>query len=358
VVAVSFLGTARLDTASDLRNLIPQGLTAVQAQHQEERLFGGQQTDFILLTGDILSPEVMRAMDGFERDLGGRESFTERGIITLEDTVGAALEGLKGVDVLELRTPEEVRAAYESVAGDVATRETLSPDLRTTLISVNSLAARDSGEVLDKREVMQEVVAAHFDLPGLEHELGGMTPLTADLVGNLVPTQIFTSVFALILSGLVLMLIFRSVFLGLSTLSVLLVSIAAEMGFLAAIGWPLDMMTVLVTSMVIGVGIDYGIHVSWRFREEFGHREETAERALEVTATSVGRPIVAAALSTAGAFMLLVFTEIMPVRRFGGVTAICLIVSLAATLFLLPALLTLSTRNRKPAQPAETSEPA
>ncbi|MGQ9476542.1 MAG: hypothetical protein ACUVSI_10725 [Actinomycetota bacterium] len=44
-------------------------------------------------------------------------------------------------------------------------------------------------------------------------------------------------------------------------------SIALEIGFLALVKWPLDMMTVLVTSMIIGVGIDFGIHVTWRFLE-------------------------------------------------------------------------------------------
>jgi predicted RND superfamily exporter protein len=346
IIIVCFLGAMRLETTSDLRNLIPQNLPAIQAQHEEERLFGGQQTDFVLVSGDLFTPQAMQAMYDFEQNLGSREYFFPEGITTLEDIMAAALAGTQGVDLLSLKTPEEVRAAYESVKGFIP-REVLTEDGRTTLISINSYAAPNSDIVTAKRQTLQDVVSDDLGKSGLGHEVGGMTPLTADLVGNLVPTQILTSIFALVLSGLVLMLIFRSFFMGLATLSVLLVSISVEIGFLAIILWPLDMMTVLVTSMIIGVGIDFGIHVTWRFREEYGHREESARQALEITATSVGRPIVAAALSTAAAFFILTFTRIMPVRRFGGVTAIALVVGLAATLLVLPAMLTLITRYNK-----------
>lgn len=346
VVAACFLGATRLDTTSDLRNLIPQGLEAIKAQHEEERLFGGQQTDFILLTGDLFTPEAMRAMHDFEEDLGAQPYFTRDGITTLEDIMSAALAGTQGTDLLGLATADQVEAAYQSVK-DYIPSEILTADGATTLVSINSLAAPTSDVVDQKRQTLQDTVSATFAASGLEHETGGMTPLTADLLGNLVPTQVLTSVFALVLSGLVLMLIFRSILLGLATLSVLAASIAVEIGFLALINWPLDMMTVLVTSMVIGVGIDFGIHVTWRFLEEYGHRENTAREALEITLTSVGRPIVAAALSAAGAFFILVFTEIMPIRRFGGVTAISLVVGLLSTLLILPSMLALITRHSK-----------
>jgi len=345
-VIFSFLGVMRLSSTSDLRSLIPQNLTAIQAQHEEERLFGGQQTDIVLLSGDLFTPQAMRAMRNFEEDLGSREYFFADGITTLEDIIAAALQGTQGVDLLSLKTTEEVRAAYESLRSFIP-GEVLTEDGTTTLISINSFAAPNSEVVVEKKTALQDAVAANFDTAGLDHEVGGMTPLTADLVGNLVPTQLFTTIFALILSGLVLMIIFRSFFMGLATLSVLLVSIALEIGFLALIRWPLDMMTVLVTSMIVGVGIDFGIHVTWRFLEEYGHREETARQALEIVVTSVGRPLVAAALSTAGAFFILTFTQIMPVSRFGGVTAFALLIGLVSSLLVLPATLTLITRHNK-----------
>lgn len=357
IVVICFMGVMRLDTTSDLRSLIPQNLPSIHAQHEEERLFGGQQTDFVLISGDLLTPRAMQAMQAFEADLGSREYFSADGITTLEDVMAAALQGIQGVDLLSLKTPEEVRAAYETVRTFIP-REILTDDGTTTLISISSYAAPDSQTVTQKKHTLQNAVFAHFDEAGLGHETGGMTPLTADLVGNLVTIQIFTSIFALILAGLVLMIIFRSLLMGLATLSVLLVSIALEIGFLALVKWPLDMMTVLVTSMIIGVGIDFGIHVTWRFLEEYGHREETAKQALGIAVTSVGRPIVAGALSVAGAFLILTFTQIMPVRRFGGVTALALLAGLASTLLVLPATLTLIARhNKKFAKMREVDEP-
>jgi hypothetical protein len=182
------------------------------------------------------------------------------------------------------------------------------------------------------------------------------------MLGNLVPTQVETSILALFLSGLVLVLIFRSFRYGLATLSVLVAGISVELGFLSLMNWTLDMMTVLIVSMIIGMGIDYGIHVTHRYLEEYGSGEVSVAEALNTTVTRMGRTLVASTVSTAGAFLVIAFSKMQPIRRFGFITALSLTVSLLASLLVLPSIITLMERHRqareakKPA-PAEGLEP-
>ena len=175
--------------------------------------------------------------------------------------------------------------------------------------------------------------------------MGGITPLTSELLGNLVPTQIETSVLALILSGLVLIIIFRSFKYGLATLSVLIAGISVELGFLSLMNWALDMMTVLIVSMIIGMGIDYGIHVTHRFMEEHRGGEVSVAEALTITVTRMGKTLLASTVCTAGAFLVISFSKMQPIRRFGLITALSLSVCLLASLLVLPSIITLIARH-------------
>ncbi len=361
MMIISFAGMGRLKTTSDLRRLIPAKLPSIQAQFEQERIFGPQQTDFVLIYGDVMNPEVLRGMERLRTQLVALEYTTENKIRSIDELFYDLIKeqkGLKGSFSEVVPDSDPVVKQYYEEVKEFLPADLITSDAKITQIPINSRAARDSDEVLWKKDVLREAVSNNLELEVVRHEIGGLASLTADLLGNLVPTQIFTSIFALILSALLLMFIFQSIPLGLATLSVLLAGIGVEMGFLVLIRWPLDMMTALVSAMVIGVGIDYAIHVTWRFREEFGYRCDEAQEALEYTVMNVGRPIVASSLATAGAFLIITITEIMPVRRFGGVTSISLFFSLVATMLVLPSLLYLLARWRRRALVRKVKEEA
>ena len=221
----------------------------------------------------------------------------------------------------------------------------ISADHQAALISVMSGGAETNEEVLDRHRILTEAAEANFGPVGVDHKIGGITPLTVDMLGNLVPSQIYTAITALLLSALVLVLVFRSFAYGLATLSVLMVGVASEMALLAIAGWKLDMMTVLIAAIIIGVGIDFGIHVTHRFREEFRPGEVGVGEALELSIQAVGKPMVASVVSMAGAFAIIMLSKMIPIQRFGAIISLSLVVSLAASLLVLPSLIVLIARR-------------
>jgi len=354
VVFICLLGTFRLSTASDLRALAPQDLPSIQAEYEQEELFGGQQIDFVLLKGDILTPEALIAMREFQEELDRSPYFDAAGVGSIAELIHDYLLATRG-DVegdyaaVNPGTREEVEEAVEEVGANFSPQEgkLISEDHKATLVSIYSRVPDTTEEVLDKNEFLKQAAAEHLNLPGVEYEVGGYTSLTSDLLGNLVPTQVWTALLALGFAAVVLMLIFWSISYGLATLTVLVAGVAVEIGFLVLRGWELDMMTVLIASMVIGMGIDYGIHVTHRFREEYRPGAVEVGEAMGTTIMGVGKPLVASALATAGAFLVISFSKMAPIRRFGALTAISLISSLVASLLVLPSVITLIARSRQ-----------
>jgi len=170
----------------------------------------------------------------------------------------------------------------------------------------------------------------HIESHGTKIEL-------ADMVIN---GQIRSLLLAMGVIFLLLTVIFRS--LGAGTLSVIPLSIAililfGSMGFF---GITLDIATALISSVMIGVGIDYTIHFLWRFKEERSRGLEHNEAAF-VTLTTTGRGIIINALSVMIGFLVLTLSNFEPLRFFGALVVISIGSCLISALVLIPSIVVL-----------------
>jgi predicted RND superfamily exporter protein len=107
---------------------------------------------------------------------------------------------------------------------------------------------------------------------------------------------------------------------------------------MAIFGIPLDVVTVLIGSVAVGIGIDYTIHFIIRFKVEHSLGKTELE-ALGKTLETTGKAIVINALSVMMGFLVLVLGNIVPMQRFGYLIAITMIVSATASITVMPALL-------------------
>jgi predicted RND superfamily exporter protein len=160
----------------------------------------------------------------------------------------------------------------------------------------------------------------------------------ADILQGMQSTQIRTTALALILSLLAVSVLFRSVILGAFTMIPVGLTVAWEFGVLTIAGWNLDLFTIMVSALIIGIGIDFSIHVTHRCREEF-EKSKNADKALDETVLHVGKALVSATATTAGAFLVLAFSSMPIVTRFGLLVAAVIFLSFLAALFVLPSVL-------------------
>jgi len=142
---------------------------------------------------------------------------------------------------------------------------------------------------------------------------------------------------------------FRSMKASLQALLPLVLALIWMLGSLSLFGVPLNMINIFVTTMIIGIGSDYGIYFVHRHREPDGH---DLGRCIEET----GRPIAIAALTTIAGFGSMALSSYPGLRSMGYVALLGTLFSLVATLTVLVALLELLER-RSPAVPREHHTP-
>ena len=117
-------------------------------------------------------------------------------------------------------------------------------------------------------------------------------------------------------------------------------------GSIAAIGLKWNVLTVMVTALTLGIGIDYSIHMWRRFEVELKRRNNHWD-ALRASLSTTGVALLMSALTTSMGFMVLLFSPMPIIQDFGLITAITVIFSLMLSLVLLPVLMELSARSKE-----------
>lgn len=356
------LSIRSLTTDSDLRKLVPRELPGIKADFEIEKYFGGSQQDVLLVTGDVLAPESLEAMLLFEdavagspnNSFEGEELYSRSGMTSLADALAEASNGV--VPGSEAAAEGAIEVAAQN--GAFIEGSLVSPDRGTALITLDAAGAESATAVDAKMELMRLNADRYLVPAGLSYELGGMTPLTKDMTRNIIPTEMLSALLSLLLCAIVLSVIFRSIPYGVITLTVVAAGVAAEIGFLALMNWPLDVVTSLSSALVIGVGVNFGILFTHRYLQEMEKPDRLPAEAINITMLNLGRANIVAALATVAAFLFLMFSGIVPLKRFGGVTAFAIGWCLITSLTLMPALLMRLSAHRQVEQECADLSPA
>jgi len=334
----------QLTTEADMQQMMPKDLPSTIAQNKINEYFGGQDIAYTLVKGDLFTPESLNAMLKYEGDLAASDAKSEDGEkLFVRDKMFSIADVIKNINGSIPQTKQEVMAVLMGLSsgGKAESSNRLMnpdhPDVTMVSIRIKRGTQKDMQQISDIMRAENKNMMAQNG--GLTFTSSGLPLLMSDLLGSIVPTQLKTTAVALVLCALIVILVFGSVFFGLAATSVVFIGIALEIGALVILKWPLDFMTVMVSALIIGAGIDFGIHVTHRFREEWHYGGVEIDEAMRRTIGNVGKALVAAAVTTAGAFGIIAISSMSFMRRFGVITALSLTFALLAALLVLPSIL-------------------
>jgi len=206
----------------------------------------------------------------------------------------------------------------------------------------------DSG---DSRAIMKEVFDKLDGAPvpdGIEVIPTG-SPAMGDLMGKLMgKSQAYTTGLGLIGVLIVLFLYFRRPLSATMPLIPILISVVWTGGAMGLFGIPLDMATAGMGSLLLGMGIDYGIHLMHRYEEERKNGKNIGD-AIEIAVVSTGSAVFATTATTIAGFTALTFAPLPMMANLGKVCALGIFFCMVAVMTLLPALLIIEEKYILPA---------
>ncbi|MBS0009987.1 MAG: outer membrane lipoprotein-sorting protein [Bacteroidales bacterium] len=318
-------------------NFFPARHPVKKASSLINKHFGGSQSISLMLEGDIKDPALLKTVDLWSAELKRMEGVGDAySIATVLKEMTKALyeENEKGYDRIP-DTREAVAQILEiyNMSGD--------PEDFDRLVDFNYSRAHmmirfEDPETHVVRNVLKKIHSLE-ERDKLDVIVGGYAYIMLQFSDKIVTGQVNSLIFAILIVLLLLSLIFRSFKGGLISTIPILASVIFLLGFMGISGVTLNPATALLSSIMIGVGVDYTIHFLWRYKSELvflDHRQ-----AIKKTLTTTGRGIVYNALSVMTGFSVLVFSGFTSIRFFGYLVLISIGVCLVSALFVIPSIL-------------------
>ena len=246
-----------------------------------------------------------------------------------EDLTGNKLGTLEA-GVLYSKIPDEIK------------KEIISP-----YISVKDNEARisvrikDSLKDLRRNDLINKIRSELKSKVGLtedEYKLAGVLILFNNLLQSLFKSQILTLGVVMLGISLMFLILFRNLILSLIGVVPNFMAAFFILGIIGLLGIPLDMMTITIAAITIGIAVDNSIHYIYRFKEEFKkikNYNETVDRCHN----TVGVAILNTSITIVFGFSILVLSNFIPTIYFGVFTGIAMLLALISVLTLLPKLI-------------------
>ena len=205
---------------------------------------------------------------------------------------------------------------------------------------------------LRRDELIQRIYAFAENDMGIASEnirQTGMLVLYNNMLQSLFKSQILTlgAVFAGIL--LMFLVLFRSLWLAVIALVPNMLAACVVLGGMGLANIPLDMMTITIAAITVGIGVDHAIHYLYRFREEFA-KDGDYIATMHRSHATIGRAMFYTAITIIAGFSILALSKFVPSIYFGLLTALAMSAALLGSLTLLPLLLVMIKPLPKPAE--------
>jgi predicted RND superfamily exporter protein len=199
----------------------------------------------------------------------------------------------------------------------------------------------DSNEELRRNELLQKVEA---DLNEIVHpkvadaKLSNLMVLYNNMLQSLFDSQISTLGFVLAIIFVMFLLLFRSLKLAMIAIGVNIVPIGMIFGFMGWFEIPLDIMTITIAAIAIGIGVDDTIHYIHRFKKEY-HCNYDYRLSSQICANTIGNAMQYTSVTIMIGFSILILSNLIPTIYFGILTMLVMAAALIANLMLLPKVL-------------------
>jgi predicted RND superfamily exporter protein len=331
---VAMLGIKR---EVDIKNYFKLNNPTRKAEEIMTEKFGGTKPVFVLFKGDMQSPELLQAMSEAEEYM--RESTDIQSTQSIAGLVRQLNVALGGEDEI----PDErnkIEQLWFLIDGNEYLDRFVTPDLDEGIIISNFLSP-DNQSKKAFAEYMNNFISSHKS--EISIEVTGMPFVDVTMDESLVKSQIGSLMIAIFAVLIIVGMMLRSFRSGLLATMPIVCAILILFGFMGIVGIPLNIGTVLVASVALGIGIDYSIHIITHYNHEKSQGKSSIE-ALGQTIHISGKAIAINVISVSAGFLVLVFSEMVPLQYFGLLVAISMIGSSFGALTLLPSILLLTKK--------------
>lgn len=343
---VNIIGIFFLKIDTNIEEYFPRNSEIKQGINLVNNKFGGSQYISVLFHGNILSTESMNHIDKYTQEI---QKIPEAGhVISPSNLLKNLSKGIYNKDEEGyMKLPKSKAEAQQNIG---LIRMSGYDNIVSHLIDENNentrilVSVRDgsnhTGKALLKK--LREITKND----PLLYCIAGPGLSKIQISDMVIKGQISSIIAAFAIIFILIVLIFKSFKTGINGCIPLILSSLFLFGLMGFLQIPLDIVTAMLSSVMIGVGVDYTIHFLWRYKLEY-KKYNDSKLAVTNTLKTSGRGIIFNAFSVIIGFSVLIFSDFVPLRYFGLLIVISIFSCLICALLLVPSIVVFTEQKKR-----------
>jgi uncharacterized protein len=338
VTTIFAFGIPKLELDMNTINFFDKKSEIRVADDLVNRHLGGSSNLNVLFKGDAQSPEVLNAMDDLEQYV---ESFPETGAAMSLATAVKKINRMLNADdpameIIPETSPKIAQSilAYETSSSpeDFEAFVDNSYENAQVVARMQSVSTRRISVIANSINSYLEDNYSHLG----EIRMTGFVVFLKDLAKLIVTAQIRSLILSTLLIAILVTITFKSYKIGLMSIIPILMTVVVNFGLMGITGIALSIPTAMISSIIIGIGVDFSLHFLSRFKLEIS-RGVSSNEAVSTAIRRVGKPILFDATPTALGFMVLLVSGFLPVKYMGMLIALTMMICAISALTVLAA---------------------
>ncbi len=340
LIIISGIGIIHIKTSVNMSNYFEKDNPTRITDDLMKAKFGGSMPLFVDFKGDMQNPEVLKTMMATE------EYMKKFPYVNTTQSVADLIQQMNDVMGEGKKIPDseaKIQQLWFLLDGQDIMSQLVTDNLDEGIIQ-SRFASNDSKDMEDYVAYMNKFVKTHSSKQ-CRIFFTGMPSVYVKLNNSLIESQFTSLSLAILLVVLIVGLILKSLKKGIYAAVPIIATIIILFGFMGYAGIALDVATVLVASIALGMGIDYSIHIITHFYNDLKTTNNTKE-AINETIMVSGKAIIINVASVSAGFLVLTFSHIVPIQNFGLLVALSMVGSGFAALTILPVILIIATNKQ------------
>jgi predicted RND superfamily exporter protein len=340
LIAISIVGMSSIKRSVDIQEYFKKDNPTRLAENIMIEKFGGTKPIFVHFKGNMQSPKVLKTMiQTSEYMEKSPDVYTSMSIAKLIAEINLNITNTRGIP----NKIEQIEQLWFLLEGNEVLNRFVNEDLTEGII-ISKFKSPDNESKKEFAKYMREFIANNSS-EDCKIEITGMPFVDITMDQSLINSQIGSILIAILFVIILVGIILRSWTSGLYASIPIIATIILLFGFMGLSEISLNIATVLVASVALGIGIDYSIHIISHFNESFKKSQDLYGSIQESILIS-GNAIIINVISVSAGFLMLIFSEMVPLQYFGLLIALSMVSSCLGALTLLPSILILMNRNK------------
>jgi|LSQX01.1.fsa_nt_gb predicted RND superfamily exporter protein len=335
----AFTGIPKIERKVDILEYFKPSSSLRQSSNIMNKSFGGSLPVMIRISGDVFDPSTLllaneaatflESIDG----LSNSRSLAEY-IMRLNEAMG------EGKQIPDSR--EKIQNLWFMLEGEEMMQQMVNYEMDEVVVyaSMKNMDARSMHDIYDKIEYYVKQYPGKMQATGMQ---AIYSKLGDSMMNNLLQSMLLAFIFVFT----TMIFLIGSVKGAIAGFSTLFFSMLMVFGLMGYTGIALDIATLLIAGITIGIGIDYSIHFTTAYKR-FISQGATYEEAVSKTLATSGKAIVINVVTIIAGFLVLLFANLIPLQQFGILFSVSMLCAGISALTLLPVLIKIFRVNNKP----------